>query len=237
MRDLHTYFNNPFDDANVSMAALLAFTTDHVQRMTSTSPALFAARLTATNAALTGVNNTFTDDETKLGVRKARKLAKNNFREALPKSVGKLAVAVENKYGEGAPEFAQCFPHGRASFRSCTDDKLGNELQTLINGVTALQAVLGAQAVTDATALLTGWNAVFSPSEASAGAKTTTQAAKNAARQGLQLELFKNLLTLAMLFARQPEQLDLYMQQSLLQPHTHTPATPTPPTPPTTTEP
>lgn len=54
-----------------------------------------------------------------------------------------------------------------------------------------------------------GWNAVYAPSETSSGAKTTTQAAKNAARSALQLELFKNLLTIALNFPRQPDQLDI----------------------------
>ena len=44
----------------------------------------------------------------------------------------------------------------------------------------------------------------------------------------MQLELFKNLLTLALNFARQSEQLDLYMQQNLLEDHPQQ----QPPTPP-----
>ena len=35
----------------------------------------------------------------------------------------------------------------------------------------------------------------------------------------LQLELFKNLLTLGLNFARQPEKLSLYMRQDLLETH------------------
>jgi len=240
MRDLHVYLTNPFDDPNISMAELLAFTPDHLQRMSSTNPALFAARITATTTALTGVSGAFTDDETKLALRKARIQSKNDFRAALPTAVGKIALAVEAKYGEGSAEFVECFPHGRKAFSSSTDDEVVNNLQTLITGVTALQPQLGAQSVTDATALLTGWSAVFTPSATTTGAKTTTQAAKATARGTLQLELFKNLLTIALNFPRQPEQVDVYMQQSLLQPHTPSataPSTTTPPAPaPTTTK-
>jgi len=228
MRDLHIYLTNPFDDPHISMAELLAFTPDHIQRMTSSNPTLFAARLTATSTALTGVENAFTDDETKLGLRKARNLAKNNFRAALPAGIGKVAVAVEDKYGEKSPEFVECFPRGRTVFSSCTDDKLASELEAVINGVTALQPALGQQPVTDATALLTGWNAVFSPSGVAVGTKTTTQKAKSTARAALQLELFKNLLTIAQQYPRQTEMLDLYMQQSLLEPHTQSTTTPPP---------
>jgi hypothetical protein len=46
----------------------------------------------------------------------------------------------------------------------------------------------------------------------------------------LQLELFKNLLTIALNFPRQPDQLDIYMQPSLLADHPQqTIPKPTPP--------
>jgi len=222
MRDLHIWLTNPFDDPKISMAELLAFTTDHLERMTVAGLTVLAPRIMATTTALDGVSDSFTDDETKLGLRKASKQAKAAYRDALPAAVGKMAVAVEVKFGEKSKEFVECFPHGRTVFSQCTDDEVANHLQTLINGVTNHQVQLSVQTVTDATALLTGWTAVWSPSESSSGAKVATISAKNAARAALQLELFKNLLTLALNFPRQPEQLDLYMQQSLLQPHTQT---------------
>ncbi len=72
---------------------------------------------------------------------------------------------------------------------------------------------------------------MYAASETSSGAKTTTEEGKRNARLGLQLELFKNLLTLALNFPRQPEKLDLYMQQSLLEDHPHQPPAPPPPGP------
>ncbi len=235
MIDLHRFLANPFDDPDISMDELLAFTTDHLQRLTGNNPGgIYTARLTATNTALAVVNSAFADDQSKLGLRKARKQAKDAFRKTLLKSIGKLAGAVEAKFGEGSPEFTECFPQGRTVFSKCSDDQLANYLQTIITGVTLHVAQLGAPVVTDATALLTGWNAVYSGSESSTGAKTTTQAAKAAARAALQLELFKNLLTIALNNPRQPDQFDMYMQQSLLEDHPVTPAATPAPTPPPT---
>ena len=233
MMDLHKFFSNPFDADGISIAELLAFSTDHLQKLTANNPGgVFTSRIAATNTALTGVENAFTDDVTKLGIRKARKLAKDNFRATLPDGIGRIYGSVTGKFGPSAPEVAECFPNGRTVFAKATDDKLASHLQTLITGVTAHQAQLGAQLVTDATALLTGWNAVYAPSEQSSGAKSTTEAAKATARAALHLELFKNLLTLALNFAGQPEKLDDYMRQSLLENPTSAPATPPPVTPP-----
>jgi hypothetical protein len=92
-----------------------------------------------------------------------------------------------------------------------------NHLQTLVNGITAHQADLGAPLVAQATALKDNWMTVYNASEAATGAKTTTQEEKRMARQNLQLMLFLNLLKIAQMFPRQPEKLAMYMQQHLLE--------------------
>lgn len=229
MRELHPYLINPFDDPHISTDELVAFSTDHLARLIANNPAaLFAPRIAATTTALSGVAGAFTDDKTKLALRKSKKQVKNAFRTALPVAVGKIYGAVLAQFGAGAAELTECFPSGRTVFTNCMDGDLAQELQTLINGVTDYQAQLGAQVVTDATALLTGWNAAYQTSATSTGNKATTQKAMNAARLALQLELFKNLLTLALNFPGQPEQLGVYMQPNLLQPHTQSPAAPAP---------
>lgn len=101
-------------------------------------------------------------------------------------------------------------------------------MQTLVNGVTAHQTDLGAAVLAQATGLLAGWQAVFQNTGNSKGGKSASQADKAAAKDALALELFKNLLTLALNFPGQPEKLDIYMQASLLGPHTHDTATPAP---------
>jgi hypothetical protein len=98
------------------------------------------------------------------------------------------------------------------------------------------QTQLGAPVVASATTLLSGWNAVYQPSESASSIKAAAMGGKNTARGALQLELFKNLLTIALQYPRQPEMVDVYMQQSLLEPHTKSTTTPPPsPTSATTT--
>ena len=217
MIDLHRYFQNPFDDPEISLNGLLAFSTDHLQRMiANNSGGSYSARIAATTAALQAVQSSTTDDLTKLGVRKARKLAKQTFRKALPEKIAKLQGAVIAKFGAKGAEVAECFPDGRTIFTKSPDDKLESQLRTLIAGVTAHQAQLGAPVVAEAEALRVDWLTVYSASETSTGGKAATEQQRRAARLGLQLELFLNLLALAAQFPRQPERLDLFLQPSLL---------------------
>lgn len=226
MIDLHKFFINPFDDNGISMSELLSFSSDHLQRMIANNPgALYATRIAATTTAMNTVNTQFADDQTMLGQRKAKKQTKKAFRKSLLPAIAKIAGVVTGFYGESSPATSEIFPHGRTIFGKASDDQLGNYLQVTITGLTAHQADLGATVVTNATALLTNWNSVYGLSESSAGNKTASQLAKNNARLALQLELFRNLLTIALNNPRLPEQLDVYMQQSLL-------LNPVPPAPP-----
>jgi hypothetical protein len=234
MRQLKFYLENPFDDKNISIDELLAFSTDHLQRMVANNPgALFNTRITATTTKLAAVELGLTDDQVKLGLRKGKKLVKDTFRKNLPKNVEKIWAVVVAQYGSESAQVLECFPLGRAVFSTsgCTDDHLENHLQTMLTGVIAHQAELGATVVSNAGGLLSTWIAVYTASEVSTGAKSMTQAGKKTAQENLQLELFYNLLEIAKAFPRQPEKLDLFMQQSLLEDHPAEPEPPAPPTP------
>ena len=235
MKNLSRFLENPFDSAAVGIAKVIAFSTDNLQRMISNnSSGELSARITATTSALELVTDCVTDDQTRLGIRKARKMAKDSYRESLPEGVAKIVAAVTAEYGPGSPEVTECCPQGRTIFSSCQDDEVTGHLDTLINGVTAHQATLGAPLVAKATALKTAWVTIYAASESSTGAKTTTEEGKQLARENLQLMLYLNLCKLMEMFPRQPEKLTLYMQQSLLEvPTSEEEEEPEPPAPPT----
>lgn len=138
MRNLSRFLDNPFDDDGIGIAKLIAFTTDHLQRMIANNAGgELSARITATTTSLGLVADCVTDDQTKLGLRKARKMAKDAFRKSIPDSVAKIVAAVIAEYGQGSPEVTECVPSGRTVFSACQDDEITGHLETLINGVTA----------------------------------------------------------------------------------------------------
>ncbi len=218
LRRLEQFFENPFDSRNISLDELIAFATDHLQRMIAhNGGGLFTARIAATSAALGALGAGTTEQLTKLGLRRARKLAKRAFRKGLGAQVFKIYAAVVAQFGVRGPEVAECFPQGRRVFSQCPDDRLVVCLQTLHTGVLAHQAAVGAPVVSAAAALLSTWQALHAASEAASGAKSAAAAGWAQARRHLQLELFRNLLTLALMFPRESDKLALYMTPSLLE--------------------
>ena len=228
MITLTRFLDNPFDNRQISLDELLAFSTDNLQRMVAHNPGgIYTARITGTASALNVMAVCSSDDQVKLGLRKARKQAKDTFRSGLSASIEKIQAVVVAKFGGSGPEVVECFPQGRTVFSDCRDDQLVNHLDALHTALLARQAALGAPVVTDSVALQTTWGALYTASEASTGNKAHTAAEKLTARENLQLQLFFNLLEIAKNNPRQPAHLDLYMQQHLLE----NPASP-PPAPP-----
>lgn len=220
MRTLSRFFENPFDDDGISLAELLAFTTDHLQRMIANNASgELDAHIAATTSGLALLEEHAGDDQTKLGIRKARKMVMRAYRDGVDEKVAKVIGKVVGQYGPDSAVEVECCPQGRTIFHTCTDDKLAGHLQTLIDGVGAYVDDLGAPVVAEATAIKTGWLSVYAASESAGGAKTATQDGKKAARENLQLMLFLNLLKLAEMFPRQKAKCALYMQQSLLEDH------------------
>ncbi len=232
MRNLAHFLDNPFDDRQISEAELAAFTTDHLERfIANNTNNELTARITATQSAFDLFADCVTDNDAKLAIRKARKLAKKNYREiTIPRDVARIEGAFVSAYGEDSPILLEAFPNGRSIFQTCQDDEVEAKLEVLRLAVTAHQADLVPAIVTLAAALKTNWLTVYAASEASTGGTSTTQDGKKMARDNLQLMLYLNLVKLMEMFPRQPEKMKIYMQQHLLENPTST-EEPQPPAP------
>lgn len=91
MRTLASFLENPFDDDGISMAELIAFTTDHLQRMSANNAGgELSTRIAATTSSIAVVEDCVTDDQGRLGARMARKQAKDDFREQIPTEVKRI---------------------------------------------------------------------------------------------------------------------------------------------------
>jgi len=238
MRNLASFLENPFDDDGISIDELLAFTTDSLQRFIANNPGgELDERITATTSALGLVEDCVTDDQGRLGIRKARKKAKDTFREVtIPLEVVRIEGGFVSVFGKDSPILLEALPNGRTIFQTCRDDKVEIHLLTLFQATTTHAASLSPATVTQATNLKNNWATLYAASEASTGSKTVTQEGKKLARENLQLMLYLNLVKLMEMFPRQPEKLNLYMQQHLLE-NPSPPEEPEPQPPPPEPEP
>jgi hypothetical protein len=217
MINFHRFFLNPFDDRQISFTEILNYAAVQYQRLVANNPGgVLTPRINATSVALTALEAGVSDDFTKLAVQKAKTDAKKAFRESLPAVIAKIHGAVVGAFGPNAPQVMECFPHGRNIFTTCRDEQLNNHLQQLVNCLTPLQAQVGATAVSEAGSALSSWTVLYVAQQQAIGLRSQTIEARDAARAALRLELFKNLLTLALTFPNDTDKCDLYCPQHLL---------------------
>lgn len=217
MKDISGYMDNPFASAHYGLPSLMAFATDHYQRLKANNPGgIWDARIAATAAALADINSTETNHLMGLGLRKASKAGKAKFRRELRGKLGQIHATMWARYGLRSPEITAVFGKSRGRMARTVDDRLKEDLMVVAEGVVARAADLGATVVAQAQNLLADWTTVWQASEAAAGAKSAAQQAKRSARAALQRELFRNLLAIAAQFPGEREKLKLYMQKSLL---------------------
>lgn len=217
MLNFHRIFLNPFEDKEISFTETLSYASVSLQRMIANNPgAALAARITATTAALTGLEGGVSDDLTKAALQKAKTDAKDTFREVLPANIAKIHGAVVAAFGVDSSPLIECFPQGRTIFSSCRDEQLNNHLQQLVNCITPMQAQVGLPAIAAAGALVTNWTTLYAAQGTAKGAKSQSAEMRDQARATLRLELFTNLLTLALMFPGDTDKCDLYCPQHLL---------------------
>jgi hypothetical protein len=162
---------------------------------------------------------TLTNEHTQLAVQKGATFAKSTFRRTLPAKIARIHGATVASFGLNSPQLLECFPLGREIFGDCVDGALENHLQQLSACLTPHSAQVGAQHVNDLGGLLSTWIGLFASAASARGVRNNSAEARRAASDALRLELFKNLLTLALSFPDQLDKAALYCPQHLLMDH------------------
>ena len=216
--DINKYFINPFLDPQISFNELVSYTSRHLARLVANNPgALLNGRITATTVAFTALDTCMLDNEVKLALRMARVQAKEAFRAVLPGHLGKVHGALVAAFGEPSPALTECFPQGRSPFASCPDDQLDDKLEQLLQCLTPLAPPVAAIHVANVGGLLSTWIALAAAVDTAESAKNTVENTRRNCRAALQLELFKNVLTLALAFPNDLAKAEMYCPQHLLE--------------------
>ena len=227
MRKLIRYLDNPFDDPNISLSELLAFTTDHLQRMIANNPdGALDGRIAPTRAALEALSDSASNDQTKLGVRRARKMVKTRFRTSLRAATQRIEGALVAAFGPGAPPVREAFPSGRSIFNRCTDDLLASHLRIMNSVIAARAATLSPEIVALSAGLLDSWAQIHDESESATASKAAAEKTRREARRALQRQLYLNLVKLMERFPSQAKKPPHYTQQYLLKDRRPRAATP-----------
>ena len=217
MIDLFKVGENPYEDKNISLAALTAFTEEHVGLVLADPvSADVALELTAVSNGFNALDTTIGSETVKLGLRKARVAAKNHFRAELPNEISKVYGAPLIAFGQDGVELLEIFPNGREIFSSADDSQLEVHLAALNTAMQARAAELDATAVALAAALLTNWQTIYGNTITAKGQKTSIAQTRRQGTSALKVALGKLRLKLGLTLFGQIDRLKGLFPQALL---------------------
>lgn len=224
MKNLATYFDNPFMDVRIALDRRKAFGEDTIQRITVQNinnqfDALLNQTVNVHNALFGGITELSTDR----AVREARTKTTDGIMEDFKMRNSQLnAYFIANGVNK-QDVYLEFFPQGIQAFtRDVNKENIQQRMQTLITAITNNTAIAGGAAVLQQyTDFAASYQAARTAQlnktgEISSGIDIldTVEAAWND-------QMFSNLLTFAQLNRNQPDNINLYMNPSLLEPDAH----------------
>jgi hypothetical protein len=224
MQNLQDYFVIAFADPNTAFTRLLTFGARSLGRLSKSNPGnIFDTIIAATTTALSNAESGVTDLGAKAAIKLAKTEVKDNFREALSPIIRRIYGSLAGVYGDPAPELTECFPQGRTVFHTCKDEELNNKLGQLV--ACLANKTVDAGIKTLAQAQLTNWNAIYTAQGEAKDDVEVTADSQDAKRAALALQLYKNVLTVALQFPGDFAKCDYYFPQQYLR-RPSAPATP-----------
>lgn len=218
MMDLHRFFLNPFEDKVISIDELVAFTADHLARLSARNDGeAYNSMIAATAPAFEALSGHITDTATESALRKARTAATQATRAELHGALSALEALAHARLSRGSPAYLELFPGGLQAFREAPVDGLGTLLDALLANLENHKDTLGAADVEALSALAARWKTIRGEQLTTKAGAASAADQRRAASAALRRQLYQNLLTLALQANAGEETAREFFTQALLE--------------------
>jgi len=217
MLRISRYFENPFDDREISDDEIRDFTVDHLSRVTAAGDADFDEILAATDTALQNFSGKVSSESTALAIRKARTAATNALAEKIKSLWSQREGKIRDLFGKGTEKYIEFYPGGISEYSGAGVGQIETLLVRYAKAATDNLATVGQPFVTEWSGLQTQWQAVRGTQVSQKGAPSTAGDANTTARTALEKQLMVNIFTIAAKYVGEPEKASVFFNQSLLE--------------------
>lgn len=235
--NIEKYFEILFARSSISNGELKNFAEDHRAKLNSHNNSgplsgQFADLLAALNPLYDSfVGRISTEDSASAG-QQGETISKNEALASFCHLVSLREARVRDKFPKGSAPYEEFFPHGLSEYNRPTMAKAVVLMDRMVDKATKFVADTGADMVTEFTAARSAFQNARTEQVEQKGEVSEAASLRRAARAALELQLQKNLLTIALMFVGQPERAKDFFDQSKLKNPVHTPPAPPPaPTP------
>ncbi len=217
MRNLKSYFHNPFVSSKISNENLIQFGNDHISRMISNNVNnQLDTPIANTTAQVELFSKTYNDIEGEKALRKAYTMELNILSDAYKNKFRELEAEVFLKYGRGTSIYTEFFPNGLTVFTNAGYVLLESLFSRLIASFNRHGSDWDIAFIND---LETSYNKYIDLHKTQTVYKANVskkRTLRNKERAILEKILFENLLNISILNLDSPEAAFDYFDQSII---------------------
>lgn len=215
------FFENGFAGRNISSGELLIFAEDHLGRMRSQNDSGATARkftelIAATQPLFGAFSAAHATENSEGATQQGKTLTKNAAFAAFKALVRLREVRVASELGRPGPGYENFFPHGLKEYNRATMETAETLMDRMVAASEKFRAEVGAEMAVEFADARTAFLNARRAQLAQKGAVSVAAAARKAARKALEVQLMKNVLTIALLFVGQPERAQDFFTQAHL---------------------
>ncbi len=217
MINLKTLFKNHLASKEISDDELMAFSQDHLARITANNhDGILDPIIGATGAAHIACFGAISDEDVAAAVRQGMTINVDRAIAAFKKLVQRREGAIRSAFGEDGPEYQEFFPHGMTEYSQATKENI----EVLMNRFATAAATYAARLERGLPELFTAARDAYQPLRKEqlgkkgdvSGKKTTAAATRNT----LELQLTGNMHFIGWRFPGNEQHCLTFFDQSIL---------------------
>jgi hypothetical protein len=224
MITLQRLFQNHFANVEISAEELRQFTEDHLGKLKALPalPVNLTALLAPTQTAFDAFDEMISTRTTLQATQSGGTITKDEALQLFRTTVRQREGRVKDKFAKGSGPYAEFFPQGLTETNKARLGQVPGLLERLIAAAAKYQAQLGPELLAEFTALKTTFANARDGQVDAKGDLAQARANVATTRTALELQLGKNLLTIALHHLGHPERAVDYFNQALLEDPTRT---------------
>ena len=217
MINLKSFFKNQFDTSKISDDKLKKFTEDHLQKLISNNTSgQFDTIITDTTSAYTTYYGSISDEGARYALQQALTKAMNNTVEAFKKAVSQKEGIIRGTFGKDAPAYQEFFPFGVGEYTHANLADIERLMDQFLTAANAHSAEVGIPFITEFQNYKSAYLSARESQLLKKAEVTDLKSASSVKRDVVEVQLMKNLLTIAGMYVGNDDMCNDYFDQSII---------------------
>ena len=214
---LETFFKNHFDTKEISDDNIRKFAEVHLQRLgAKNAGGEFTQIITDTTDAYNLYFGNINDEDTKFAVQQGLTIAVNNAIANFKAAVSRRAGLVQSAFGKESPQYQEFFPVGLTEFSGATLQNVETLMNRMVTSSTKYSSQLTPAVSTEFQGYLTTYKTARAAQLLKIGEVNDAKSSTSQNRDVVEIQLMKNVLTIAAMFVGKVEICNDFFDQSFI---------------------